>query len=89
MRAPFFFFYIVRIVSFFKIILLLFIYFWLCLVSVAAHRLSVIAMSGGYFLVTVPRHLIVLASLLQSKGSRVPRASVVAAHGLVAAALRL
>ena len=67
---------------FLYIILLLFIYFCLCLVPVAAHRLSLIAMSGGYFLVTVPRHLIGLASLLQSTGSRVPWASVVAARGL-------
>ena len=39
-------------------------YFWLCWVFIAAQGLSLVAASGGYFLVGVSRLLIVVASLV-------------------------
>ena len=34
--------------TFFKKSIYLFIHFWLCLVFIAAHRLSLVVVSGGY-----------------------------------------
>ena len=44
----------------------LFIYFWPCWVFVAAHRLSLVAMSGGGSLVVVLR-LLIAGALLVAK----------------------
>ena len=51
-----------------------FIYFWLCCVFIAAHRLSLVVVSGGYSLVVVHGHLIVVASPFGEHG--------LSAHGL-------
>ena len=56
-------------------------YFWLCWVFVAAHRLSLDAASRGYSPVAVHRLLIAVASFWGSVGSRA-WASVVVLHGL-------
>ena len=45
-----------------------FIYFWLCWVLVAACRLSVVVVSGGYCLAVVYGLLIVVTSLLEEHG---------------------
>ena len=47
----------------FYLFIYLFIYFWLCWVFVAVHRLSLVAASGGYSVV-VRRLLIMVASLV-------------------------
>ena len=39
-------------------------YFWLQWAFIAAHRLSLVEVSGGYSLVVAPRLLIVVASLV-------------------------
>ena len=49
------------------------IYFWLCRVFIALHRLSLAVASWGYFLAVVHRLLIAVASLLQSMGCRARR----------------
>ena len=46
----------------------LFIYFWLCWVFFAAHRLSLVAASGDYSLVVVRAFLIEVASLVELSG---------------------
>ena len=54
---------------FFKInLFILFIYFWLCWVFVAAHGLSLVAVSGGYSSVAVRGLLIEVASLVVEHG---------------------
>ena len=45
-------------------------YFWLRWVFVAMHRLSLVAVSGGYALIAVRQLLTAVAFLLQSVGSR-------------------
>ena len=50
------------------IFLLLFVYFWLCWVFFAAHRLSLVAASGDYSLVAVRGLLIEVASLVELSG---------------------
>ena len=45
-----------------------FIYFWLCWVFIAAHRLSLVVVSGGYSLVAMHGRLIVAASLFGEHG---------------------
>ena len=50
-------------------IFLVFIYlFWLCWVSVAAHRRSLVVVSGGYSLVAVCGLLIAVVSLVVEHG---------------------
>ena len=60
---------------FFFNLLILFIYFWLRWVFVAAHGLSLVAASGGY-------------SSLQCAGLLIAVASLVAEHGLYARGLQ-
>ena len=48
---------------FFFLIYLLFIYFWLRWVFVAAYSLSLVAVSGGHFLAVVRELLVAAASL--------------------------
>ena len=43
----------------------LFVCLWLCWVSIAVHRLSLVAISGDYSLVALYRLLIVVASLTE------------------------
>ena len=45
-----------------------FIYFWLCWVFIAAHRLSLVVMSKDCSLVAVCRLLITVASLVAEHG---------------------
>ena len=45
-------------------------FFWLHWVFIAAHGLSLVAVSEGYSLVAVQRFLTVVASLVWSMGSR-------------------
>ena len=58
-----------------------FIYFWLCWVFIAAHRLSLVAASRGYSADTVHGLLIVMASLAEHRLYDV-RASVVVWDGV-------
>ena len=67
--------------SFFKKMSFSFYFFWLGLVFIALHSLSLVAASGAYPQVAVWRLLIAVASLAADTGSRL-WASVVAAHGL-------
>ena len=53
---------------FFFNLFILFIYFWLCWVSVAARRLSLVAASGGLLFIVVCGPLIAVASLLAEHG---------------------
>ena len=46
----------------------LFIYFWLCLVFIAVHRLSLLAASRGLLFVAVCGLLIAVASLVAEHG---------------------
>ena len=48
-------------------ILKIFIYFWLCWVFVAVHRLSLVAASKGYSVVAVHELLIAKASLVEHR----------------------
>ena len=57
------------------ILYILFIYFWLCWVFVAAQGLCLVAASGGYSPVSVHGLLIEVASLLQGTGSKAHRFS--------------
>ena len=59
-----------------------FIYFWLHWVFVAVHRLSLVAASGGYFLVAVLGLLIAVAFLVAEHGLWDSQASAAAAHEL-------
>ena len=56
--------------SFFKFIYLSFIYFWLRWVFVAARRLSLVAVSGGYSLLQCACFSLQWLLLLRSTGSR-------------------
>ena len=51
-------------------LLILFIYFWLCWVLVAVHRLSLVAVSRGYSSLRCAGFLLQWPLLLQSTGSR-------------------
>ena len=62
-------------------IVLFIYYFWLCWVFVAAHGLSLVAVSGGYSLLWCTSFSLRWLLLLQSTGSR-RAGSVVVAHGL-------
>ena len=62
--------------------IIIFFNFWLCWVTVAACRLSLVAGSWDYCLVDMPGRLTVVAYLVQSVGPMVCRASVVAAYRL-------
>ena len=55
---------------FFLNLFILFIYFWLCWVSVAMRRLSLVAASGGYSLLQCVGFSLRWLLLLQSTGSR-------------------
>ena len=62
-------------------ILLLILFFWLCWVFIAVHRLSVVAASGSYSSLRCAGFSLRWLLLLQSTGSR-RTGSVVVAHGL-------
>ena len=55
---------------FFLNLFILFIYFWLCWVFVAAHGLSLVAVSGGYSSLRCAGFSLQWLLLLQSMGSR-------------------
>ena len=65
----------------FFLLLLLFIYFWLLWVFVAACRLSLVVVSGGYPSLQCAGFSLRWLLLLRNTGSRA-QASVVVAHGL-------
>ena len=74
--------HIYNILSFFKInLVILFIYFWLCSVFIAARGLSLVAAIGGYCSLQCVGFSLWWLLLLQSTGSR-HTGSVVVAHGL-------
>ena len=60
----------------------LFLYFWLCWVFVAVHRLSLVAASRSYSLVMVHRLLIAVASFVVEHGLQNMWTSVVVGQGL-------
>ena len=68
----------------FKKEIILFIYFWLCWVFVAARAFSLVAVSGGYSLVAACG-LTAVASLVAEHGLYGAWASVVVTHGLYSA----
>ena len=53
---------------YYKCIIYLFIYFWLRWVFVAAHGLSLVAVSGGLLFAAVRRLLVAVASLVAEHG---------------------
>ena len=72
----------VSIFFFFINLFILFIYFWLRWVFVAARGLPLVAVSGGYSSLRCMGFSLRWLLLLQSTGSRHARASVVVVRGL-------
>ena len=66
----------------------LFIYFWLCWVFLAAHRLSLVAESREHSLVVVHRLPVAVASLFVERLLQDTRASVAAACALTSCGWR-
>ena len=71
-----------RFLFFFINLFILFVYFWLRWVFVAAQELSLVAVSGGYSSLRCVGFSLRWLLLLRSTGSRRAQASVVVARGL-------
>ena len=63
-------------------VIILFIYFWLCWVFLAARAFSLISVNGGFSPVAMRRLLIVVASLIAQLRHQGTQASVAVARGL-------